>query len=103
MPMEYTDWITTKVALFQYQIEALNSKIDKLTEKVPEKEEKPKKNHGLSGYLLFCKEKHAEMEIRFGYVKSMVFIEIANNWNALTDEERQDWNSYADVLIESED
>ena len=91
MSMEYTDWITTKVALFQYQIEALNGKIDtlnsmidKLTEKVPEKEEKPKKNHGLSGYLLFCKEKHAEMERRFGYVKSMVFIEIANNWNALT-------------------
>ena len=107
--MDYSYWISSKVAVFEYQIQALNSKIEELnskiedlTEKVAEKEknvdkeEKPKKKRGMTGFLLFSKEKRPEVKEELGDVKpTEVVTEVAKRWKALTDEERATWNERA--------
>ena len=59
-------------------------------------EEKPKKKRGMTGYLLFSKEKRPEVKEELGDVKpTEVVTEVAKRWKALTDEERATWNDRA--------
>ena len=61
-----------------------------------EKEEKPKKKRGMTGYLLFSKENRAAVKAELGEVKpTEVVTEVAKRWKALTDEEREEWNTRA--------
>mgnify|MGYP002879290917 CR=1 FL=1 len=61
-----------------------------------EKEEKPKKKRGMTGYLLFSKENRAAVKEELGEVKpTEVVTEVAKRWKALTDEERDEWNTRA--------
>ena len=61
-----------------------------------EKEEKPKKKRGMTGYLLFSKENRAAVKEELGDVKpTEVVTEVAKRWKALTDEEREEWNTRA--------
>ena len=61
-----------------------------------EKEEKPKKKRGMTGYLLFSKENRAAVKEELGEVKpTEVVTEVAKRWKALTDEEREEWNTRA--------
>ena len=61
-----------------------------------EKEEKPKKKRGMTGYLLFSKEKRAGVKEELGEAKpTEVVTEVAKRWKALTDEERGEWNERA--------
>jgi len=56
----------------------------------------PKKKRGLTGYLLFSKEKRPEVKAELGEVKpTEVVTEVAKRWKALTEEERQAWNERA--------
>jgi hypothetical protein len=68
-------------------------------EKSPKKEKadgEPKKKRGLTGYLLFSKEKRPEVKEELGEVKpTEVVTEVAKRWKALTEEERQAWNERA--------
>ena len=62
----------------------------------PEKEDKPKKKRGMTGYLLFSKENRAAVKEELGEVKpTEVVTEVAKRWKALTDEEREEWNTRA--------
>ena len=68
-------------------------------EKSPKKEKadgEPKKKRGLTGYLLFAKEKRPEVKADLGEAKpTEVVTEVAKRWKALTDEERATWNERA--------
>jgi len=72
-------------------------------EKTPkaEKETKPKKKRGMTGYLLYAKEKRPEVReelIEGGSVSpkpTEVITEVAKRWKALDDEERDQWNERA--------
>jgi hypothetical protein len=68
-------------------------------EKSPKKEKadgEPKKKRGLTGYLLFSKEKRPEVKEELGDVKpTEVVTEVAKRWKALTEEERAAWNERA--------
>ena len=68
-------------------------------EKSPKKEKadgEPKKKRGLTGYLLFSKEKRSEVKAELGEVKpTEVVTEVAKRWKALTEEERATWNERA--------
>ena len=62
----------------------------------PEKEDKPKKKRGMTGYLLFSKENRATVKEELGDVKpTEVVTEVAKRWKALSDEEREEWNTRA--------
>ena len=68
-------------------------------EKSPKKEKadgEPKKKRGLTGYLLFAKEKRPEVKADLGEAKpTEVVTEVAKRWKALTEEERATWNERA--------
>ena len=68
-------------------------------EKSPKEEKvdgEPKKKRGLTGYLLFSKEKRPEVKEELGEVKpTEVVTEVAKRWKALTEEERATWNERA--------
>ena len=62
----------------------------------PVKEEGDKKRRGMTGYLLFSKEKRPEVKEELGDVKpTEVVTEVAKRWKALSDEERAVWNARA--------
>ena len=100
--------VATRIAELEKQMAAVLVKID-LDEKPkkakkekspkkekPEKEEKPKKKRGMTGYLLFSKENRAAVKEELGDVKpTEVVTEVAKRWKALTDEEREEWNTRA--------
>ena len=68
-----------------------NSKVKK-----EKKEDKPKKKRGMTGYLLFSKENRATVKEELGDVKpTEVVTEVAKRWKALSDEEREEWNTRA--------
>jgi hypothetical protein len=111
--MDYSDWITAKIAVFECQIEELNSKVEELSEKIAEKEktvdneEKPKKKVRMPGFALFCKKMQEDaMEEVIAFVSRKIehpqsplivrlFRELTlqnlKMWHALTDEERSEW------------
>ena len=101
-----------RIAELEKQMAAVLAKLDEKTEapateakpkkeKSPkkekaEKEDKPKKKRGMTGYLLFSKENRAAVKEELGEVKpTEVVTEVAKRWKALTDEEREDWNTRA--------
>ena len=75
------------------------AKETKAAKKSPKKEKpdgEPKKKRGLTGYLLFAREKRAEVKAELGDVKpTEVITEVAKRWKALTDDERVTWNTRA--------
>lgn len=75
------------------------AKETKAAKKSPKKEKpdgEPKKKRGLTGYLLFAREKRAEVKEELGDVKpTEVITEVAKRWKALTDDERVTWNTRA--------
>ena len=69
----------------------------------PAKEEGDKKRRGMTGYLLFSKEKRPEVKEELGDVKpTEVVTEVAKRWKALSDEERAAWNARAKEDVEVE-
>ena len=99
-----------RVATLEKQMSAVMAKLEEATtekpkkakkekspkKEKPEKEEKPKKKRGMTGYLLFSKEKRPEVKEELGDVKpTEVVTEVAKRWKALTDEEREEWNKTA--------
>ena len=69
----------------------------------PVKEEGDKKRRGMTGYLLFSKEKRPEVKEELGDVKpTEVVTEVAKRWKALSDEERAAWNARAKEDVEVE-
>ena len=81
------------------RLDAKPAKETKAAKKSPKKE-KPdgehKKKRGLTGYLLFAREKRAEVKEELGDVKpTEVITEVAKRWKALTDDERVTWNTRA--------
>ena len=102
--------VANRIAELEKQMAAVLEKLDEKVvekpkkekkEKSPkkekaEKEEKPKKKRGLTGYLLFSKENRAAVKEELGEVKpTEVVTEVAKRWKALTDEEREEWNTRA--------
>ena len=76
-----------------------SAKINKTPKKSSNKE-KPdgeyKKRRVVTGYLLFAREKRPEVKEELGDVKpTEVISEVAKRWKALTDDERNTWNTRA--------
>ena len=105
--------VANRIAELEKQMTAVLAKLEEKVEKV-EKEEKPKKakkekspkkekadgepkkKRGLTGYLLFAKEKRPEVKEELGEAKpTEVVTEVAKRWKALTEEERAAWNERA--------
>ena len=102
--------VANRIAELEKQMSAVMAKLEEATtdkpkkakkekspkKEKPEKEEKPKKKRGMTGYLLFSKEKRPEVKEDRGDVKpTEVVTEVAKRWKALTDEERATWNDRA--------
>lgn len=100
--------VANRIAELEKQMAAVLEKLEEKAEEKPkkkekspkkekaEKEEKPKKKRGMTGYLLFSKENRAAVKEELGEVKpTEVVTEVAKRWKALTDEEREDWNTRA--------
>ena len=89
--------------LVKIEFDGKNDKKEKTKKAKKEKSPKgekadgePKKKRGLTGYLLFSKEKRPEVKAELGEVKpTEVVTEVAKRWKALTEEERQAWNERA--------
>ena len=99
--------VANRIAELEKQMTAVMAKLEEKPEKAKkEKKEKspkkekvdgePKKKRGLTGYLLFSKEKRSEVKEELGEVKpTEVVTEVAKRWKALTEEERATWNERA--------
>ena len=102
--------VANRIAELEKQMSAVMAKLEEATtekpkkakkekspkKEKPEKEEKPKKKRGMTGYLLFSKEKRPVVKEELGDVKPTdVVTEVAKRWKALTDEERATWNERA--------
>ena len=102
--------VSQRIAELEKQMAAVLVKIDfdgkddkkpkkEKKEKSPKKEKadgEPKKKRGMTGYLLFSKEKRPEVKEELGEVKpTEVVTEVAKRWKALTEEERATWNERA--------
>ena len=99
--------VANRIAELEKQMTAVMAKLDEKEEKPkkvkkeksPKKEKvdgEPKKKRGLTGYLLFSKEKRSEVKAELGEAKpTEVVTEVAKRWKALTDEERVAWNERA--------
>jgi len=99
--------VANRIAELEKQMTAVMAKLEEKEEKPkkakkeksPKKEKadgEPKKKRGLTGYLLFSKEKRSEVKAELGEVKpTEVVTEVAKRWKALTEEERATWNERA--------
>ncbi len=102
--------VANRIAELEKQMTAVLAKLEEKAEKEekpkkvkkeksPKKEKadgEPKKKRGLTGYLLFSKEKRSEVKAELGEVKpTEVVTEVAKRWKALTEEERATWNERA--------
>jgi hypothetical protein len=100
--------VANRIAELEKQMTAVLAKLEEKAEKEPKKAKKekspkkekadgePKKKRGLTGYLLFAKEKRSEVKEELGEAKpTEVVTEVAKRWKALTDEERATWNKRA--------
>ena len=109
--------VANRIAELEKQMAVVMAKLEEATtekptkakkEKSPKKEKvdgEPKKKRGMTGYLLFSKEKRPEVKEELGDVKpTEVVTEVAKRWKALTDEERAQWNQTAkDANEDAED
>ena len=82
----------------------------KKTKKVKEeKEEKPKKKRGMTGYLLYAKEKRPEVKeelIANGNENpkpTEVITEVAKRWKVMSEEEQGEWNERAKTACDDEE
>ena len=79
----------------------------KTSKKSPKKEKpegEPKKRRAMTGYLLFASETRAAVKEQLGDVKpTEVITEVAKQWKALSDKEREGWNIRAKEVDVSED
>ena len=102
--------VANRIAELEKQMTAVLAKLEEKVEKEekpkkakkeksPKKEKadgEPKKKRGLTGYLLFAKEKRPEVKEELGEAKpTEVVTEVAKRWKALTEEERATWNERA--------
>ena len=99
--------VANRIAELEKQMTAVLAKLEEKEEKPkkvkkeksPKKEKvdgEPKKKRGLTGYLLFSKEKRSEVKEELGEAKpTEVVTEVAKRWKALTEEERVSWNERA--------
>ena len=102
--------VANRIAELEKQMTAVLAKLEEKVEKEekpkkakkeksPKKEKadgEPKKKRGLTGYLLFAKEKRPEVKADLGEAKpTEVVTEVAKRWKALTEEERATWNERA--------
>ena len=99
--------VANRIAELEKQMTAVMAKLEEKDEKPkkakkeksPKKEKadgEPKKKRGLTGYLLFAKEKRPEVKADLGEAKpTEVVTEVAKRWKALTEEERATWNERA--------
>ena len=102
--------VANRIAELEKQMTAVLAKLEEKVEKEekpkkakkeksPKKEKadgEPKKKRGMTGYLLFSKEKRPEVKEELGEVKpTEVVTEVAKRWKALTEEERAAWNERA--------
>ena len=93
--------VANRIAELEKQMTAVLAKLEEKAEKEekPKKEKadgEPKKKRGLTGYLLFAKEKRPEVKEELGEAKpTEVVTEVAKRWKALTEEERATWNERA--------
>tara|TARA_B100001094_G_C18017977_1_gene713607 strand:+ start:217 stop:573 length:357 start_codon:yes stop_codon:yes gene_type:complete len=91
----------------------LEMKAEKGKEKGKEKEkgkvDKDKKKRGMTGYLLFAKEKRPEVkeELVEGGNESPkpteVITEVAKRWKAMSEEEQGEWNERAKTETDEEE
>ena len=78
-------------------------------EKGKSKEDKDKKKRGMTGYLLFAKEKRPEVkeELVEGGNESPkpteVITEVAKRWKAMSEEEQGEWNERAKTETDEEE
>ena len=100
------EMVANRIAELEEQMSAVMAKLNEKPTKEkkekspkkdkPPKEDKPKNKRGMTGYLLFSKEKRPEVKEELGDVKpTEVVTEVAKRWKALTDEERTQWNERA--------
>lgn len=74
-----------------------------------EKEEKPKKKRGMTGYLLYAKEKRPEVKeelIANGNENpkpTEVITEVAKRWKAMSEDEQGEWNERAKTASDDEE
>ena len=74
-----------------------------------EKEEKPKKKRGMTGYLLYAKEKRPEVKeelIANGNENpkpTEVITEVAKRWKAMNEDEQSEWNERAKTASDDEE
>ena len=96
-----------RMAQLEQLVSAKPVKETKTTKKSPKKEKpegEPKKRRAMTGYLLFARERRAEVKEQLGDVKpTEVITEVAKQWKALTDEEREGWNTRAKEVDVSDD
>ena len=112
--------VANRIAELEKQMSMVMEKLD-LTSEKPKKETKkpskkakkeeaaegePKKKRGMTGYLLFAKEKRSDVkaELVEGGNESPkpteVITEVAKQWKGLSDEEREEWNERAKTTNE---
>ena len=97
-----------RMADMEQMMAAKSAKETKTSKKSPKKEKpegEPKKRRGMTGYLLFARERRAEVKEQLGDVKpTEVITEVAKQWKALSDDERMSWNTRAKEEVDvSED
>tara|TARA_Y100000591_G_scaffold274859_1_gene251326 strand:+ start:443 stop:778 length:336 start_codon:yes stop_codon:yes gene_type:complete len=98
------------------RIEELERQTDRVLELLEEKEAKAKgekkpkaekpekpKRRGTTGYILYSKTNRADVKAEMEEAKpTEVVTELARRWKALSDEEREEWNTRAKVDVEFE-
>ena len=100
------------------RIQQLETQMDRVLELLEEKEtkgkgankpkgEKPKaekpKRQGTTGYILYSKTNRADVKAEMeGAKPTEVVTELAKRWKALSEEEREEWNTRAKVDVEFE-
>ena len=73
-----------------------------------EKEEKPKKKRGMTGYLVYAKEKRPSVKeelIANGNENpkpTEVITEVAKRWKAMSEDEQREWNERAKTASDDE-
>ena len=90
-------------------VEEKPKKSKKPKEEKPEKEEKPKKKRGMTGYLLYAKEKRPSVKeelIANGNENpkpTEVITEVAKRWKAMSEDEQGEWNERAKTATDDEE
>ena len=109
------EMLTERVAELEKQMTSVMAKLGEGPSQKPKKEKKEKspkkekvdgdnkKKRGMTGYLLYAKEKRPEVKKELvdggndNPKPTEVITEVAKRWKALTDEDRAVWNERAKV------